>query len=230
MKILITGAAGAIGSTLVRGMKDRHELRGFDREPMPDLADSIVGDIADFDAVLKATDGMEAVIHLAACPGGGCSWEEILPNNIVGTSNLMEAAHQDGVRRVAYASRAGLLGPYPQDVQRTVDMLPRPETYYSVSKVFGESIGWMYSSNFGIEFVAVRIGNFNRARPLPEHPHHLSHDDAVRVFERAVVQPGAKYEVVFGVSDSTWPLYDVDHGREAIGFNPQDKSEIEPEI
>ncbi len=230
MRILITGAAGAIGSTLVGGMKDRHELRGFDREPMPDIADSTVGDIADFDAVLKATEGVEAVIHLAACPGGGCSWEEVLPNNIVGTYNLLEAAHQNGVRRIAYASRAGLLVPYPQNVTRTMDMLPRPESYYSVSKVFGESIGWMYHSRFDMEFVAVRIGNFSRSRPQPEHPHQLSHDDAVRVFEQAVVHPGVEFETVFGVSDSSWPLYDLDHGRQAIGYDPQDRSEIEPEV
>ena len=65
MKILITGAAGAIGSTLVKGMKDRYSLRGFDCVPTPDLQDTIVGDIADFDAIEKAAAGVDAVIHLA---------------------------------------------------------------------------------------------------------------------------------------------------------------------
>ena len=52
MKILITGAAGAIGSTLVKGMKDRHSLRGLDRRPIPDLEDTIQGDVFDFDTLL----------------------------------------------------------------------------------------------------------------------------------------------------------------------------------
>ena len=70
VRVLITGAAGRIGSVLVKGLKDRYRVRGFDRVEMPDLEDSLVGDVADFDAVLKATEGMEAVIHLAAVPSG----------------------------------------------------------------------------------------------------------------------------------------------------------------
>ena len=87
----------------------------------------------------------------------------------------------------------------------------------------------MYSARFDMEVVAVRIGNFKRDRPLPQHPHHLSHADAVRVFEQAVNHPGVKFEIVFGGSDSTWQLYDLAHGRKVIGYHPQDKSEATPE-
>lgn len=229
LKILITGAAGRIGTVLVRGLKDRYALRGFDRVPVPGLKDAVIGDIADFGAVSHATEGMDAVIHLAGVPSGGAPWEDILPNNIVGTYNVFEAARQSGVRRIAFASRAGLLSPYPKTIRRTIDMTPRPESYYSVSKAFGESLGYMYASRFDMEFVAVRIGNFTLERDRPEHPHHLSHGDAVRVFERAVIHPGVKFEIVFGVSDSTWPLYDLDHGRQAIAYHPQNKSVIDPE-
>ncbi len=229
MRILITGAAGAIGSTLVKGMKYRHSLRGLDRVPMPDLEDTIVGDVADFETALQATKDMDAVIHLAGSASGGKPWEDILRNNITGTYNVFEAARQNGVRRLVFASRAGLLSPYPKDIMRTVDLPPQPQSYYSISKVFGENLGYMYASRFGMEFVAVRIGNFKRDRPYPEHPHHLSHADAVQVFEQAVIQPGVKFEIVFGVSDSTWKLYDLEHGRKVIGYEPQDKSEVSPE-
>ena len=229
MRILITGAAGAIGSTVAKGMKDRYSLRGLDLVPMPEIEDTIVGDVTNFDTALKATKGMDAVIHLGGIPSGGAPWEDILPNNFIGTYNVFEAARQNGVRRIAFASRAGLLAPYPQNIMRTVDMIPRPESYYSISKVFGESLGYMYSARFDMEFVAVRIGNFKRDRPLPQHPHQLSHADAVRVFEQAVTHPGVKFEIVFGVSDSTWQLYDLAHGRKVIGYHPQDKSEATPE-
>jgi uronate dehydrogenase len=230
MRILVTGAAGAVGSTIVKGMKDRYSLRGLDRVPMPDLEDAIVGDVTDFDIVLKATRDMDAVVHLAGNPSGGAPWEEILPNNFIGTYNVFEAARQNKVRRIAFASRAGLLAPYPKNIMRTVDMMPRPESYYSISKVFGESLGYMYSARFDMEFVGVRIGNFKRDRDLPVHPHQLSHGDAVRVFEQAVTQPDVKFEIVFGVSDSTWQLYDLEHGRKVLNYHPQDKSEVDPEV
>ena len=98
----------------------------------------------------------------------------------------------------------------------------------------------MYSARFDMEFVSVRIGNFKRDRDLPDHPHQLSHGDAALVFEQAVTSPlnppasggkrGVKFEVVFGVSDSTWGLYDLEHGRDVINYHPQDKSDAEPEI
>ena len=228
-RILVTGSAGAVGTIIVNGLKDRYPLRGFDRVPTPGLEDEVVADITDMDAVLQATEGMDAVIHLAGNPSGGASWEEILHANFIGTYTLFEAANRNGVRRVAFASRAGLLAPYPQDVYRRIDLPPRPESYYSISKVFGESLGYMYAVRFDMEVVCVRIGNFQKQRDLPGHPHHLSHGDAVRVFERAVIHPGIRFEVVFGVSDSTWDLYDLDHGRYAIDYFPQDKSVIDPE-
>ena len=226
MRLLITGAAGRIGRTLICGLRERHELRGFDLQPMPDLDDAIVGSVADLKLLADAVDGMDAVIHLGANPGGGATWEQVLQNNIIGTYNVFEACREQRVKRLAFASRAGILGAYPTEQRRTVDMMPVPGNYYTISKVFGENLGYMYSSRFDMEVVSVRIGNFNPERDQPEHPHHLSHGDAVRVFERAVVHPGVKFEIVFGVSDSNWPLYDVDHGRRVIGYDPQDFADV----
>ena len=224
MRILITGASGAVGTVLVKGLRDRYSLRGFDRVPMDELDDMVVGELTDFGAVARATQDMEAVVHLAGNPLGSAPWEEILNSNIIGTYNLFEAARQSGVRRVVFASRAGLLAPYPEEITRTIDMPPRPESYYSISKVFGENLGYMYASQFGLECVSVRIGNVRADRPQAEHPHHLSHADLVRVFERAVIQPEIEYEVVFGVSGGDWPLYDMEHGRRVIGYEPENPS------
>ena len=229
MRVLITGAAGTVGSVLVEGMKERHELRGFDCVAMPELEDAIVGDMADLDLLVEAARGMEAIIHLAIAKGGD-PWRDAL-KSMIGTYHIFEAARQNDVRRIAYASRAGVLPQsyYPRTIQRTVDMLPRPDSYYSVSKVFGENLGYMYSARFDMEVVAVRIGNLKSDRNQPEHPHHLGHGDCARLFERAITHPEVKYEVVFGVSDSSWGLYDLDHGRKAIGYDPEDRSDVPEE-
>ncbi|MBT4500420.1 MAG: hypothetical protein HOC74_22015, partial [Gemmatimonadetes bacterium] len=53
--------------------------------------------------------------------------------------------------------------------------------------------------------------------------------DCVRVFEQALTHPGVEYEVVFGVSASNWPLYDMEHGKRAIGYEPQDFADVPEE-
>ena len=227
MKVLITGAAGAIGSNLIRGFGDRHEIRGLDLERSELLEDCLEGSIGDMDLMMRATDGMDAVIHLANVAGG--EWQDGC-DNIAATYNVFEAARTNDVRRIAYASRAGVLArAHYGTSRRTADMITTPGDFYTISKVFGESIGYMYSARHDMEVVAVRIGNFDRDRDQPTHPHHLSHGDCVRVFEQAIIHPGLKYEAVFAVSDSDWPLYDLDHGREVIGYYPQDKSHVPEE-
>ena len=191
---------------------------------MPELEESVTGGLDDQEALSRATRDMDAVIHLAAAAGASSSWEDVLSSNLIGTYNLFEAARQSGVRRVAFASRAGLLAGYPEEMTRTVDLPLRPGHFYSVSKAFGENIGYMYAHQFDMEVVCVRIGNFDSERPHPEHPHHLGHADAVSVFERAILQPGVRFEIVFGVSNSTEAMYDLDHGRRVIGYYPADRS------
>jgi uronate dehydrogenase len=225
-KVLITGAAGRVGSVLAEGLRERFEVRGFDHVEMPTLSDTVVGDVTDPAACARAVQGMDAVVHLAGVPTGGSPWDEVLAANFDGTLNIMEACREHGVRRVAYASRAGILGPYPKSLQRRVDMLPRPQSFYTMSKVFGEGLGHMYMWRHGIRFTSVRIGNFKLERDQPEHPHQLGHADNVRVFEAALTHQGSPYEVVFGVSDSDWPLYDLEHGRRAIGYDPQQRSTV----
>ncbi len=226
MRILITGAAGKIGSTVARGLTGRYQLRGHDRVPIPDLDDTVISDLSDFDAMLKATEGMDAVAHIGAVPGSRYSWEEVRNSNIIGTYNVFEACRQNGVRRVVFTSRAGVLSRYPRSITRTVEMVPTPVGHYTVSKVFGEAMAYSYAHQHDMECVSIRIGNFNLARDKPEHPHQLSHGDCVRLYEQALTHPGVKYEVVFGVSDSNWPLYDLEHGRRAIGYYPQDFADV----
>ena len=223
MRILVTGAAGQVGSTVARGLRTRHQVRGHDRVPMPELDDTIVSDLNDFDAVLEATRGMDGVAHIGGLPGDD-EWEPIHQSNIVGTYNVFEACRRNGVKRVAFASRVGVLGQYPRGVTLTVDIVSTPIGFYTISKVFGESIAYSYAREHDMGCVCVRIGSFNLSRDQPEPPLHLSHGDCLRVFEQALVHPNVTFAVVFGVSDSNWPLYDLEHGRQAIGYCPQDRS------
>jgi len=228
MRILVTGAAGRVGTTVAKGMLDRHEVRGHDRVEIPYLDDTIISELDDFAAVLEATRDIDAIAHIGGLPGGN-EWEPMLQSNFIGTYNVFEAARQNGVKRIAYASRAGVLGLYPRSQTRTMDMTTTPVGIYTVSKVFAEALAHSYAHQHDMEMVCIRIGNFKLERDQPEHPHHLSHGDCVRVFEQALTHPGVKFEIVFGVSGSNWPLYDMEHGKRAIGYEPQDYAEVAEE-
>ena len=228
MRVLITGSAGKIGAVLIAGLKEKYQLRGFDLDPTPDLEDGVEADLADFDAVLKATEGMEAVIHLGAATVDK-AWEDTLQTGIIGTYNVFEAMRKNGVRRMAYASRAGVLSPYPREIIRTADMVPRSQSYYTISKVFGEQMGYMYSSRFGLEVVCVRIGNVREKAMRPKGTQvsdigsFLSHRDCVHLFEQCIIQPGIKYEIVFGVSNNSPCRFDIEYAHRILGYNSVDK-------
>ena len=169
MHLLVTGASGRVGTCVVRGLRARgHRVRAFDRHPPADDAadgENLQGDLGDFDQVRRAVDGVDAVIHLGG-NAGDRPWPEISNNNYVGCYHVFEAAREVGVRRVVFASRAGLLWLYPDSVQRRAEMMPRPVGLYDNSKLFGEMLASMYASRFGMECVCVRIGNFS-VRPRP---------------------------------------------------------------
>ena len=123
MRVLVTGAAGSVGQCVVQGLQENHSVRGHDRVPTPHVDDHLVSDLNDFTAVERAVEGMDAIVHLGGLPGGD-DWDALLQSNFVGTYHVFEAARKHGVKRIAYASRAGVLGPYPKDQTRTTEMVP----------------------------------------------------------------------------------------------------------
>jgi uronate dehydrogenase len=103
--ILVTGSAGRIGQAVVRELKAREQVvRCFDLAPTPGVAESIVGNISDMNAVCRASAGVRAIVHLAAIPDDDDFLTRLLPNNIIGAYNVLEAARQAGVRHLVLAS------------------------------------------------------------------------------------------------------------------------------
>src|SRR5581483_7202566 len=102
-RVLITGAAGRIGSSLAQSLKDRYDLRLHYHQRIPEtppVSDIHVADVANFDEIAPAMDGMDAVVHMAADPSTRASWESVRDRNIVGTYNVYEAARRAGVKKI----------------------------------------------------------------------------------------------------------------------------------
>jgi nucleoside-diphosphate-sugar epimerase len=170
-RVLITGAEGLIGSTLRRRLAGRYELRSLTWQPVAGV-DSHVGDIADYDAIRPAFEGVDAVVQLAGHATMDATWEQALHSNIIGIRNVFEAALRAGVERVVYASSNHAVGRFENDgmpeiyrpgqtkfpiVDHTVPW--RPDSMYGVSKAFGEAIGRYYAEVEGLTVLCLRIGS-----------------------------------------------------------------------
>lgn len=226
-RLLITGAAGRIGSVLRAGLAGQaRTLRLMDTAPLQASAGEEVfrGDVASLEDARSALAGCGAVVHLAGIPSEA-SFEEILETNIRGTFNVFQAARLEGCRRVVFASSNHATGFYPVGDVIGTDVPVRPDSYYGVSKVFGESLGRLYHDRHGMEFVCLRIGAF---QPEPAEPWHLwlwlSHRDAVQLVQRSLEARDVGFLVLYGTSANRRSWWRRD-GWEKIGYAPVDDAE-----
>jgi uronate dehydrogenase len=228
-RVLLTGAAGQLGSSLRPRLRaDLEELRLNDLAAVDakhDVETVIAGDLRDPQVVRRAVDGMEAVVHLGGV-ADEAGFEVLFGPNIEGTYNVFEAARNAGTRRVVYASSGHVTGFYSV-TQRLIGREPvRPDSLYGVSKAFGEALGRMYADKFGLEVVCVRIGAFQKR---PSEARHLSTwlspGDARRLFGACLSAPSPLgYRVVYGVSANTQRWWDLGPARD-LGYEPRDDAE-----
>src|ERR671925_1923766 len=166
--VLITGAAGGIGTRLPQLLKGAYPtIRLSDvRRPADLSADEIFveADLANMAQVDTAVAGVDGIVHLGGFSIEG-PWDTILQANIIGCYNLFEAARQAGVKRVIFASSNHTVGFYPRKRKIGTDVTVRPDSRYGVSKAFGEALGALYSDKHGMIVTCLRIGNVG-PRPL----------------------------------------------------------------
>ena len=227
--VLLTGAAGGVGGFLRASLPGYgYRLRTSDLVPVPGDPGSRTVDLRDPDAVRAAVRGVDAVVHL-----GGLSREDsfdrILDANIRGAYHLYEAVRLEGVRRVVFASSNHAVGFVPRPEQPgqplPVDVPFRPDSYYGLSKCFGESLASLYADKYGVQTVSIRIGScFATPRDTRMLATWLSPADAGRLVHAALTAPGVHHSVVYGISANTRAWWDLAPAR-ALGYRPQDDSE-----
>jgi uronate dehydrogenase len=229
-RVLLTGAAGRVGSCVRAGLRDElDELRLTDvrtPDPPPVPPEKFVeADLADGAAVDRAVDGVEAVLHLGGVPSEA-AFDELLRPNIVGTFNLFDAARRAGVRRVVYASSNHVTGFYPVERRLAGTEPPRPDGLYGVTKVFGEALARMYSDRFGLEAICVRIGSFGDRPTDGRHlPSWLSPADAVRLFRACLTAPEIRFLTFYGASANSRSWWDLSEAARRLGYEPEDDAE-----
>lgn len=180
MKVFVTGGAGFIGSHLVELlMNEGVDVRVFDslvsgkRERLSANVDFIQGDIQDTEALAKSMQGMTHVAHLAALVSVAESMTNPLAThevNVTGTEQVLNAAHAQGVTRVAYASSAAVYGDDLSLPKNEASIL-RPQSPYALSKALNEMQAGAYERMFGLSTVGLRFFNVYGPGQLGDHPY-----------------------------------------------------------
>ena len=226
--LLITGAAGDVGTHLRRELAGKYALRLSDIWPIKKLAKGeafVLGDVAKLSDMKRATKGIDAILHLGGFSVEG-PWEKILRANIIGCYNLFEAARINGVKRVLFATSNHAAGFYRRDQKIDHRVYPRPDGRYGLSKVFGEQLGSLYADKYGMEVFCMRIGNVN---PLPVDKRRLSiwlsPRDLAQLVSIGVEHPDIRFEIVYGVSGNTRSWYDNANATR-LGYRPADDAEM----
>jgi uronate dehydrogenase len=253
-RVLITGVYGVVGNATYARLQTQpaaYQVYGLDRErafsarvaPGQGLdvpaARFYQADLQDRDALARAVEAQDAVVHLAADPEGR-SWESVLHNNIMGAYHVFEACRAAGVKRVVAASSylvseghrqhagvyqdisAGRYADVPEDFPRiTVRTYPEPRSLYASSKVWLEALAQTYQTHYAC--FCLRIGTCS-ATPVPVT--WCSPRDAAQLVECCLNAPAEpRCEVLYGFSRNRWCWLDIEETRRKVGYVPQDSYE-----
>jgi UDP-glucose 4-epimerase len=169
VRILVTGAGGNLGRATIPALQDAgHEVVAFDFRPIETPTPFIEGDVRDANAVGRAIDGCDAVVHAAALHGihlAHWSPRDFFTINVDGSFNVFEAARERRIDRFVLASTMGVYGESleaPADRWAWVhEGLPTlPKDIYGASKVLAEELGRLHARTGAMRVVALRFGMY----------------------------------------------------------------------
>lgn len=226
-RLLITGAAGALGTELRRHVAGRYRhLRLSDRAPLGEAGSGeelVQAELADAAAVDRLFEGVDACVHLGGQPTEA-PWPVVMASNIQGVVNVWEAARKAGTKRILFASSNHAIGFHPRTRKLDHRTPARPDSRYGLSKAFGEDVALYYANKHGISALCMRIGSA-RAEPVDERGLSTwqSYPDFCRMVE-AGLHAEYVYEIVYGVSANTRSWWDNSNA-ERLGYRPQDNAE-----
>lgn len=168
-KFALTGGSGFIGSHVADALVERGaDIVVLDKVIREDNLDAALrsgrvrvedGDITDRNALERVFEGVDGVFHLAVLPLGPCLEQPraCLDVNVVGTFNVLEAAHAAGVTKVVLSSASSVYGDTPETMNESHPLEAR--TLYGASKIAGEFFVRAFNDMYGLDYVALRYMN-----------------------------------------------------------------------
>lgn len=225
--ILLTGANGVVGRFLRSELAGQYFLCLSDRVDVIDCSSnerSAPADLLDLDALRRAVDGVDSIVHLGAYSVEG-DWETIRNANISGTYNLYEVAREAGVKRIVFASSNHAVGFYPRSTTIDEACVPKPDSRYGLSKVFGEALASLYADKYSISSMCIRIGNVaEKPQDYRRLSIWISPRDLAQLVTIGLEHPLIHFEIVYGMSLNDRAWWDNTNAYR-LGYKPKDRSE-----
>jgi UDP-glucose 4-epimerase len=234
-RVLVTGAAGNIGSYFAEHSHSKFDLVLLERDAgkmrekgLERFGELVEGDISELETLKAHFAGVDTVVHLAADPSPSAAWDTVLNVNITGTYNTYVAAKAAGCRRVIYASSIHAVSGYSADVQVKTSEPVNPRDLYGVSKCFGEAMGRYMAEQEGLSVIALRIGAFQPVEKAEEEGSlsmidaFVSWRDLNQLIEKCIEVENVKFAVLHGLSNNRFKRLDISDARELVGYEPQD--------
>ena len=226
--ILLTGAAGALGEQLRESLSQSCDLlrisdkinlvKNFVNEEVEQA------DLSSAEDMFNLTKNIDCVVHMGGQSIEG-SWDNVLNSNIIGMYNLYEGCRKNNVKRVIWASSVHTVGFYPRSEVLDSKVMPRPDSNYGLSKVFGESLAQYYWDKYKLETVSVRI--YSCVAEPKDHrmlSTWLSYNDLRSLIIACLNSSNVGHSIIFGVSDNDSILIDNKYGKH-VGYKPKDNGE-----
>ena len=237
--VLVTGAAGRIGSYFASHNGGKYRLRLLVRgdeegiDQLTQYGEVVQADLADLNALKRACEGIETVVHMAGDPSPSALWADLLAVNIIGTYNLFAAAKAQGVKRVIYASSIHAVSGYTPDIQVKTNEPVNPGDLYGVSKCFGEALARYMSGCEGVQAIALRIGGFQPLSTVQKESGVTLLDDWVserdlnQLLHKCIDVEGVTFAILHALSDNRFKRLDISTTRTLVGYAPQDAADRE---
>lgn len=232
-RVLVTGAAGRIGSYFAEHSRGKYDLRlmvqdSDDASKIAQYGEVVVGDLLDLERMKTFCEGIDTVVHMAGEPDPSATWQNLLDANIIGTYNIFVAAKAAGCRRVIHASSIHAVSGYAPDVQVKTSEPVNPGDLYGVSKCFGEALGRYMAEKEDLSIIAIRIGAFQpietarKEEGLGLLDAFVSHRDLNQLINKCVDVENLQFAILHGLSDNRFKRLDISDARELVGYAPQD--------
>jgi nucleoside-diphosphate-sugar epimerase len=220
-RVLITGGSGRLGPFVVDAVAQGNTVHVLDLAPPPREVAHTLGDVTDLATVRRAMQDHDAAIHLAAIDiGTPAEPEEYFRVNVMGTWNVLQAAHEAGVRKVVLASSISASGVGEIRKEFPPSYLPIDEAHachpthaYGVSKLVGEQLARSFVDRGAMSVICLRptAVMFPHTRPRfvsraadPDHPWlaaWVTAADCARAFVLALDYEQADFDVFFITAD-----------------------------